>query len=185
MPVQLTRAQIDAALPLVSTGLGQYQWLQRQFIANHQIHEDANFRRRYNHFYRIRRNIAWQNTYFTLMDRARREALHFNAILDALRDATNRYEASFASKLIATINPLSPVIDKFVLQNVGLRLPPRNHPNRGTAIVRIYDALVEAFNTYLQTEDGQYLVNEFDRLYPEAGVSQIKMLDLVLWKTRA
>lgn len=38
---QLTRAQTDTALPLVATGFEKYQWLQQQFIANTQIHEDA------------------------------------------------------------------------------------------------------------------------------------------------
>jgi hypothetical protein len=38
------------------------------------------------------------------MGRARRENLQFPAVLRALHTATNRYEASFASKLVATLD---------------------------------------------------------------------------------
>lgn len=184
MPVRLTRAQIDAALPRIAAGLTQYQWLQQQFAANTHAHEDALFRRRFNHYYRVRRNAAWQAAYFALMGRARQEALEFNAVLDALRLATNRLEASFATKLISTVNPTLPVIDKFVLRNVGLALPAQNTPNRATAIVRVYAALQASLNAYLQSEDGRYLAREFNRIYPNSGVTEIKMLDLVLWQTR-
>lgn len=185
MPVKLTRAQIDQALPQVRTGLAQYQWLQQQFTTNLNAHNDETFRRRFNHFYRVRRNTVWQDSYFAIMGRAKRETLQFNAVLDTLRQATNRLEASFASKLIATINPSLPVIDKFVLKNVGLALPGQYVPNRDAAIIRLHSALQASFDAYLQTEDGQYLVREFRRQYPNAGVTEVKMLDLVLWQTRA
>lgn len=184
MPVQLTRNQIDQALPNISEGLEKYKWLQHQFVANLNSPSDTLFRRRYNNFYRVRRNTTWQSAYFTLLGRARREALKFNAVLEALRMATNRLEASFASKLIATIDPNMPVIDKFVLKNVGLVLPSQNVRNRAAAIVRIYSALQTSFNAYLQSPDGQYLVSEFNRIYPNAAITDVKKLDLVLWKTR-
>lgn len=185
MPVQLTRTQINNALPLVAEGLRQYLWLQQQFVANPGAHDDADFRRRFNRFYRVRRNAAWQETYYALMGRARREALQFDAVLDALRVETNRLEASFASKLIATIHPAFPVIDRFVLQNVGLALPAQNVQNRAARIVEIYAALQRCFEAYLQTDDGRYLVREFNRIYPNSGITEVKMLDLVLWQTRA
>ena len=184
MPVQLTLAQIDQALPRVAEGLEKYQWLQQQFLANVNSHGDAVFQRRFNQFYRVRRSAAWQSSYFALMGRARREALEFNVVLDALQLAINRLEASFVSKLIATINPELPVIDKFVLQNVGLALPAQNATNRAAAIVQIHFTLQASFNTYLQSPDGQYLVSKFNQQYPNSGITDVKKLDLVLWQTR-
>lgn len=184
IPVQLTRTQIDAALPRLAQGLAQYQWLQQQFKADQNIHDDLDFRRRFNHFYRVRRNMQWQGRYYALMGRARREALQFNVVLDELRITTNRLEASFVSKLIATIHPTAPVIDKFVLQNVGLAMPARKVASRAALIVRIHIALANSFSEFLQTQDGRYLVREFNRLYPSSGITEVKMLDLVLWQTR-
>lgn len=58
-----------------------------------------------------------------LMPRPKREALPFHDVLRALHHATGRWEASFASKLVATFDPSKPMIDAVVLTNVGLRLP--------------------------------------------------------------
>lgn len=33
-------------------------------------------------------------------------------------------------------------------------------------------------------ENGKYLVQRFRETYPDANVTEIKMLDLVLWQTR-
>ena len=53
------------------------------------------------------------------MEIAKRDELKFDVVLDLLHQETNRYEASFASKLIATINPSMPVIDSIVLKNLA------------------------------------------------------------------
>ena len=113
MPIQLSTAQIDDALPRVEAGLKQYLWLQSR-VSIEPFFDDGEFRRRYNHFYRVRRGTAWQNIFYGLMASAKREQLQFQVVLDLLRDATGRYEASFASKLIATLQTSKPGIDSVV-----------------------------------------------------------------------
>lgn len=185
MPIELTRSQIDIALPKVKEGLSKYLWLQEEISNNQNAHEDPNFRRRFNHFYRVRRNAEWQSTFYGLMGRAKTNALGFNSVLDALHHATGRYEASFASKLIATIFPSEPVIDSVVLGNLGVALPQAGDPNRVSGLCQVHQRLKSLFDAYLKTKAGLYLVDEFKRVYPSARITEIKMLDLVLWQTRA
>jgi len=180
----LTPEQIDAALPLVAKGLRQYQWLQTEFGKNQESASDSTFRRRFNHFYRVRRSPAWQDIFFPLMAKAQRDTLQFNTVLEDLRVATGRVEASFASKLVATVDSTFPVIDKFVLENLGAALPTYASSNRAAQICVLHEELKAAFDVYLASEDGKYLVREFNRLYPSSGISEVKMLDLVLWQTR-
>ena len=40
------------------------------------------------------------------------------------------------------------------------------------------------FSEYLVTDAGRYLVTRFNGYYPEATLTEVKMLDLVLWQTR-
>jgi hypothetical protein len=185
MTITLTRKQIDAALPKVEQGLGQYLWLQGKIAGQNAFHQDTEFRRKYNHFYRMRRGTAWQDAFYGLMERAKREQLQFHVVLDLLHQATNRYEASFASKLIATINPSMPVIDSIVLKNLGLRLPYSTSTNRAEQICKLHQKLTDLFGTFLSTEDSKYLVEQFKTKYPEVNITEVKMLDLVLWQTRA
>ena len=184
MTLQLSVAEIDAALPRLQRGLPQYLWLQSQVANSREFHRDAVFRRRYNHFYRVRRGANWQEVFYGLMGRAKTEQLGFGAILNELKNATNRYEASFASKLIATMDPSKPIIDAMVLKNLDLRLPPFTSADRSLGICIVYSKLISLFTAFLNTEMGEHLVNAFNRTYPNSNISRVKMLDLVLWQKR-
>ena len=111
MTIDLSPGQIDAALAQASEGLRQYERLQSRVTAQSDFDQDPRFRRAFNRFYRVRRGREWQDTFYGLMRRAKKEGLEFRAVLLALHSATNRYEASFASKLVATLDPSKPVID--------------------------------------------------------------------------
>jgi len=185
MPIEISRQQIDATLPRVEDGLQKYLRLQADVSRNQDIHNCPNFRKRFNHFYRVRRGAQWQERFYALFGRARQEKLGFRAVLEALREETVRFEASFASKLVATLNPTEPVIDSVVLKNLGMKLPKATSQNRVEEIHQVHTSLKIALNGFLQTEDGKYLVSQFKKMYPSANITNIKMLDLVLWQTRA
>ncbi len=162
----------------------QYLWLQSQVATHGRFSEDLEFRRRFNRFYRVRRAAPWQDVFYRIMSRAKREQLQFQAVLDLLHQATGRLEASFVSKLIATLQPSKPVIDSVVMKNLGLRLPAPSASDRVTKICELHQRLERMFAAFLLTDEGAYLVKEFNHMYPNAKVTDEKKLDLVLWQTR-
>ena len=101
-----------------------------------------------------------------------------------LNKKTGNIEASFASKLVATIDPENPVVDKFVLENVGLQLPYTYASGRVEKIIEIYKQLQKRFKVFLETDNGEYLVARFKEEYPGVNITNIKMADLVLWQSR-
>jgi hypothetical protein len=101
-----------------------------------------------------------------------------------LHRSTGRYEASFASKLVATVDPDLPVIDSIVLRNPQLRLSTHTAPQRISRIVELHAGLVTWFTAFLETETGRYLVERFRAEYPDAHITETKMVDLILWQTR-
>src|SRR5688572_6861082 len=125
MPMQslnLTSAHIRAALPRVAVGLTKYEWLQEQFPIRN-VSKDAEYQKRFGGFYRVRRNSDWRCAFFQTLEQAKSSPVSFGEALRALYAATGRVEASFASKLIATLDPEQPVIDSVVFKNLGLKLP--------------------------------------------------------------
>jgi hypothetical protein len=184
MAIDLSPHQIDAALAAASGGVRQYEWLQSRVAGQNGFEQDPEFRRRFNRFYRVRRGRDWQDKFYALMGRVNKRGVEFRAVLQALLSATNRYEASFASKLVATLDPSKPVIDAFVLRNVGLRLPTYAAADRAGRICEVYGELISAFATFLTGHRGRYLISAFRRTYPDARISNVKMLDFVLWQTR-
>jgi hypothetical protein len=187
MAINLTRTQIDAALPRVAKGVGQYVWLQANRDRS-DLRSNGVFRRKFNHFYRIRRNKEWQDMFYELLESLKGKPARFPDVFAALHRATGRYEPSFASKPLATLDPDMPVIDSVVLRNVNLRLPAPGSKGRASRIHQVHSTLHSYFAAYLATEDGRYLVKRFRETYKDtdlSDLSEIKMLDLVLWQTRA
>jgi hypothetical protein len=183
MTITLTKAEIKTALPRVAAGLKKYLWLQAQRDTC-DVRTNSEFRRRFNGFYRVRRGRDWQDSFFDLLERKKGQTIPFAEVLDTLRRTTGRYEASFASKLLATIDPNMPVIDSIVLRNLNLRLPASSSKQRTARIQELHNRLVACFKDFLATETGRHLVERFHTEYPTANITEVKMLDLVLWQTR-
>jgi hypothetical protein len=182
MGIVLSHDEIVSALPKVSRGLQKYVWLQSRIADVNECYSDPIFRRCFNGFYRVRRGPVWQNVFYDLMCRA--NGWSFSKVLGELSTATGRLEVSFSSKLVASLDPSLPVIDSFVLKNVGLRLPASGSPRREQRAIEIYDLLRRVYREFLESNNGHRLVEEFRNWYPAANVTELKMLDLVLWQKR-
>lgn len=183
MKIELTDDEVEAALQALEKRLPKYLVIQSR-LRGCDVKTDADFRRAFNGFYRVRRGRAWQNAFYGLLERAKARPTTFRRTLDDLRAATGCWEASFASKLVATVDPSQPVIDSVVLRNVGIRLPPPGAADRGDRIEAAHAALAAAYAEFLPTAAGRWLVGRFRARFSNADVTETKMLDLVLWRTK-
>lgn len=181
--IYLTKEQIDCALPRVEDGLKKYILLQDN-LKQVDVSKNRDFQKKINHFYRIRRNSAWQSQFYKLLQERKNEGISFADALKVIHGNTRRLEASFASKLVATIHPDKPVIDKFVLKNADLKLPYPSAKDREDKILSVYDQLQSKFEDFLNIENGKYLVTQFKSKFPEQKITKMKMADLVLWQVR-
>jgi hypothetical protein len=182
-PLILSSEQVARALPRVSVGLAKYTWLQSE-LPRRDVSRDPEFQRRFGGFYRVRRGADWRIAFYQLLEQSKSSPVSFIDALKSLHVSTGRVEASFASKLVATLDHDQPVIDSVVLGNLGLRLPASGSADRFAEIGGLHSQLRELFVSYLASDPGRELVGEFRCAYPDARVSEIKMLDLVLWQSR-
>lgn len=182
--IRLSSEMVELALPEVAVGLRKYLWLQQE-LRRRDVSSDRDYRRRFCGFYRVRRGPEWQDVYFRMLEREKERAPTLSGVLAEIHAATGRVEASFASKLLATIDPRNPVIDSVVLMNLGLALRSNgNFDTRLRHVVSVYERMAAEFAAALASPEGRYLVTRFGEAYPDAEVSDVKKLDLVLWQTR-
>jgi hypothetical protein len=188
MQINLTRAEILKALPKVAGGLGKYLCIQALVEQASDLTHDPIFQKKFNGFYKVRRNEEWRRHYFKILESQRHkkkgEGLEFLDVLKTIHRRTGKVEASFTSKLTASVDTSLPVIDSIVLKNIGARLPSAKTGNRLSMIATMYDDLGKCYEDYLRTEIGKFLAEEFKKQYPKAKISEVKMLDFVLWQTR-
>lgn len=149
------------------------------------VADDQDFQRLFNGYYRVRQRPAtWYAQYFMLLEQLKTRNHSFGEILQELRRRTGRLEGSFASKMLATRNPKLPVIDRWVLDNLGLRLPRYGEQYRLGKVVQVYESIVTWYREFLTTPAGRRALRMFDQLCPNCPVTPLKKVDFILWQTR-
>jgi hypothetical protein len=145
---------------------------------------NAEFQRRYNGFYRVRRGATWQVPYYRLMERSKTRRTTFAEALTSLAAESGRVEASFASKLVATLDPSQPIIDQHVLRNFGLRMPYAQEANRLDKVIELHAELQRRYGRLLGSDVGRAICDRFRLRFPAADIGDLKRVDLVLWQHR-
>ncbi len=147
------------------------------------------FQKNYNGFYRVRRNEAWREKYFALMEDLKgKRHTTFEEILSRLYHETGLIEASYASKMLATINHDMPIWDSVVLKTLApLQLVTigKTAELRMQNIIASYERICRWYKGFMKTECAREWIERFDREFPECKeFSSVKKIDFILWASR-
>ena len=181
--------QIDSILGRITESyLRRYDHLQRR-LASTNVAVDSEYRSTFNGYYRMqRRSKDWYDYFFGLLETKKNSpTATFKDILTEVHRTKRRIEASFCSKLLATIRPDKPVYDKHVRENLRLDIPRATDPadRRLRGFISMYARLEEQVGHLIRLESFQALRNAFDRAFPAyTHFSDVKKLDLLLWQHR-
>lgn len=122
--------------------------------------------------------------YYQLMERSKTRPTTFAEALMSLAADSGRVEASFASKLVATLDPSQPIIDQHVLRNFGLRMPYAQEANRLDKVIELHAELQRRYDRMLGSDVGRAICERFRLRFPAADIGDLKRVDLVLWQHR-
>ena len=62
-------------------------------------------------------------------------------------------EASFSSKMLATIDPSKPIWDQYVLKNLGLQLKGKDAESKLKNAIDLYSKIEDWYNSYLNSSE--------------------------------
>lgn len=184
-----TREEIVAVFnkDALKNGLKKYVDIM-EYLHSTDVSKNIEFQKMYNHFYRMRqRNPEFYQTYYDYMERMKCNAstLTFEEVFFYIQKETNRCEASFSSKLLATLNPDKPVWDMFVLENLGVKKIQSSAKNREQKIVEAYQQICQWYNDFLGCEEASLILQIFDEMFPNVKITDTKKVDFFLWQHRA
>ena len=167
-----------------SMGFDKYKQIMEK-VRKTNVSSDSDFQRTYNSFYRVRRNAEWREAYYGLFEKAKCISPSFEFIIRAMYDATGNIEASFSSKMLATINVDMPIWDRYVVQNLCLTMKGRTKEDQLNCAINLYDQMIRWYTEFLQTKNGKDCIAEFDRTLPGyIWMSDVKKIDFFLWSIR-
>lgn len=152
------------------------------------------YQKNFTSYYRVRRDYLWLKKFYNFLDDNKYNIdITFKDILNEIsswdhsikRSKTNpdgvgkTIEASFASKLLATINPNYPIWDSRVVRALNITLEGND---KIESYVNAYDELCKSINNYINSENGKLAIELFDRQFPNyKWVSDYKKIDFYLW----
>ena len=168
-------------------GLERYDRLQRS-LRKVVVTLDRGFQNDFKSFYRVRRGKEWCEPFFSILEREKRNpGLSFRETLDEVHGSTGRVEASFSSKLVASIDANLPVWDRHVLGNLGLR-PPYSSMDTRRRLDRcgeLYSKIRRWTSKEIRQDSFKEWRRRFDTAFPQfMHFTDIKKLDLLLWQSR-
>ena len=167
-----------------SMGFDKYQIIMK-LVRKTDVSADPDFQRAFNGFYRVRRNAEWRKAYYDLFESVKDSEPTFEFIIRSLYEKTGNIEASFSSKMLATINADMPIWDRYVVQNLCLNMKGKTKEDQLNCAVDLYDQMVSWYDNFLQTENGKNCIEEFDRTLPGyIWMSDVKKIDFYLWSMR-
>ena len=159
---------------------------------------NMDYQKNYTNYYRVRRDAQWLKAYYQYLEEHKHDKdITFEQILRHLSEIphavkisqTNRdgiartVEASFASKMLATINPDHPVWDSQVLRFLEIRTPQmRSHSEKIEACIEIYAEIEREISDFIRTQEGRACIEVFDLVFPRCrDFSDFKKIDFYLW----
>jgi hypothetical protein len=181
---ELEQTIIKEAIIKAKPGLEKYLNIM-SMVKKVDVSKSVEFQKAFNGFYRMRqRPPIYYERFFAFMEKNKDSSPSFDKTLRYIHEESNRVEASFSSKLAATINPDLPIWDSVVLKNLDLKAPAYYRINRIEETIKVYEEIKNWYNNYLGTEEGKLVIDLFDQQYPNTGITDIKKVDFVLWQIR-
>jgi hypothetical protein len=181
----MDKIEITNAVRKAAKGIDQYieimELLPTVDVSNH-----AGFQKKYNAFYRVRqRPISWYQNYYSILESSKKSQPTFEQIIDKLNEVMGRYEPSFSSKLVSTIDPSKPIWDIHILKNTGHTAPPYNSKDKIQLAKKAYLSIEEWYKNILTSDNGKMYIDIFDELVPHQDkITNLKKIDFILWQTR-
>jgi hypothetical protein len=150
--------------------------------------EAAHFRRKFNGYYGVRRGTLWRDAFYEMFEQAKISSAAapalFADLVDRMADTTGRIEASFCSKLVATLDPSAPVLDSIVSAFLGRFGMPTRGPDVPGAVA-YYEQLCVVLGELSHGRVSRKWTTTFDTMFGQLpGATEIhsmKKLDFLIW----
>lgn len=167
-----------------SLGLDSY-WDIMEKVSKTDISKDKDFQRMFNGFYKVRRNEEWRKVYYDYFEKIKDKDPTYKEIITYLYENTGFVEASFSSKLLATLNSGKPIWDRYVIENLDIKLTGDTAEEKLANAIEIYQIIENWYEKFLATQKAEECIQEFDRVFPDyTMIHPIKKIDTILWSIR-
>jgi len=155
-------------------------------VKNSNVQTNKEFQKKFNGFYVIRqRSKEFYKAFYEYLEHNKYKNISFEQTLNFFQHKFQRFEPSFSSKIVATINPNFPIWDSEVLKRLNIKRPFNLAKEvKFKRMVKIYDDIMSWYSEFLKTEQAKNMIKTFDEKIGKTNITDTKKIDLILWQTR-
>ena len=170
----------------IKTGLQKYERTMERFWQV-DISNDEEFQRTFNGFYRVRRRKPdFYRALYNFLESHKNKQITFAEVLQYLYERFGRLEASFSSKVVATINPNMPIWDSEVLKRLKIKTPAYalSSTERFKQTIEKYNQIILWYRNFMSSAEARDMIETFDKEIGITNTTPTKKIDFILWQTR-
>ena len=155
--------------------------------------QNEDFRKAFNAFF-ITAPVKneWRARFYELFEEVRNDPKKqsFDYVIDELyrKNGKKRVDGSFCSKMLAVLDPQKPIIDQYVLWQMGYNVKAVENKKGDEKLEfykRAYKEIQEQYQRALKLATVQEAINAFDQRFSDyKEMSNVKKLDFLLWSNR-
>jgi len=177
-------------------GLNQYVRILELRKIN--VATNESYQKNFTSYYRVRREASWLKEYYSFMEIHKNDKeLSFETILRYISNISHNVkvsknnpdgiaktiDASFASKMLSTINTNYPIWDSQVVKTLGIKLyEGLNREEKIEAYIGAYKFLKKEVDSFIPTPQGVECIAIFDKMFPSFSyINPVKKIDFYLW----
>jgi hypothetical protein len=174
----------------IEKGLFQYKEIMMLFKSSKNIENDDVLQKRYKTFYGMytaRKDAQFYKVYFKWLKNAREgESLDMRSLLEQLKRSSNKNEISFASKLLATVDPKLPIWDSRVRKRINAagEIKLKVSFKSIDECVEGYNSMLLWYSKFMKSDKAKEMIAEFDLHLPNQKITKIKKIDFMFWQTK-
>ncbi len=182
--IEASKIKKIVEMPETLEKLQKYKYIMGAVYST-EVSADYTFQKAYCDFYLMRKHYSEEflNEFFVLMEELKEaSSTEFRDAFARLMEAGDKGLMRAASLLVHTVSPRFPIWDK----GVAKRFFDMDDPEGGEVLMekccRVYEDYQQQFYVYLNSQEGDIIVQAFDERFPSAEISDVVKLDLVIWE---
>ena len=162
------------------------------------IAEDMDYQKNFTNYYRVRRDDGWLQEFYKFFEENKnnkeitfeKKIRHLSNVEHKVKQTSKNptgkaktVEASFASKMLATINPNHPIWDSQVLRCLNIKIDDTlDYDSKINKCIKVYHKIEEEISAFIATTEGKQCIELFDATFPSCvDLSRHKKVDFYLW----
>jgi len=189
--VMIKRNSANIIEEITQEGIDLYLFIQEQFTKQKSGVYGNYFKKLFLMFYGTR--ISQIPTYFDkLFDNNLYNSLHkienfdeleiiYEELLDSFYSDSDKYQYSYISKLVHTINPDFPIYDSNVIIALGLKESPDTEQRRKEFWSITYKKIYNIYQIIIEEELLKEVIENFSLKREITSMNNIKILDFLFW----